>query len=387
MVNCGFWRYRAGYASNPMTENNEQTVTGALKEGHARLFGQQWAAWVGGILLALINILLFAFEKPWSAADGVRNWGNWVSNQLGLTDLIIISPHLYSTSILNLGVLFGAFAAALMAGQFRIQGAPRFELFKGLIGGTLMGIGAAMAFGCNIGGFFSAVSALSLAGFAMMLGLIIGVYIGLRLLILEINHLDFAPSGSGSATSYDGFEYPVRGGFLVFGLVLGIVMQRTRFCFVRAFREPFMTGDGEMTKAVILAVLISMIGFSILKWTDLREWETAVSSGFWIGSLCGGIIFGIGMSLSGGCATGCLWRAGEGQMKLWVAIAAFAVSGSLFRNWLDESGWLMRLGEEAFLPDYMSWKLAVATVVGIMILWYLIIVWNEVKRKLVVAMW
>ena len=396
-----------------MTDNKEQTVGGVLRESHAKLFGKQWAAWVGGILLAVINILLFAYEKPWSAADGVRNWGNWISNNLNLTDITIIPPHLYSTSILNFGVLAGAFAAALMARQFRIQGAPPFELAKGLVGGILMGIGAAMAFGCNIGGFFSAVSALSMAGLAMMLGLIIGVYLGLRLLILEITYLEFAPAGGaaaghgetsrwrrrqpligwlvlaaiiGLALIYDGFDYPTRGGFLVFGLVLGIVMQRTRFCFVRAFREPFMTGDGEMTKAVILAVLISMIGFSILKWTDLREWDTAVSSGFWLGSLLGGIIFGVGMSLSGGCATGCLWRAGEGQIKLWVAIAAFAVSGALFRNWLDESGWLMKLGDPVFLPDFMSWKLAVGTIVGIMCLWYLVIVWNEVKRKLVVAM-
>ena len=396
-----------------MTDNKEQTVGEVLRESHAKLFGKQWAAWVGGILLAVINILLFAYEKPWSAADGVRNWGNWISNNLNLTDITIIPPHLYSTSILNFGVLAGAFAAALMARQFRIQGAPPFELAKGLVGGILMGIGAAMAFGCNIGGFFSAVSALSMAGLAMMLGLIIGVYLGLRLLILEITYLEFAPAGGaaaghgetsrwrrrqpligwlvlaaiiGLALIYDGFDYPTRGGFLVFGLVLGIVMQRTRFCFVRAFREPFMTGDGEMTKAVILAVLISMIGFSILKWTDLREWDTAVSSGFWLGSLLGGIIFGVGMSLSGGCATGCLWRAGEGQIKLWVAIAAFAVSGALFRNWLDESGWLMKLGDPVFLPDFMSWKLAVGTIVGIMCLWYLVIVWNEVKRKLVVAM-
>ena len=111
----------------------------------------------------------------------------------------------------------------------------------------------------------------------------------------------------------------------------------------------------------------------------------SVSIGFWFGSLVGGIIFGIGMSLSGGCATGCLWRAGEGQVKLWVAIVAFTFSTSLFRNWLDESGWLMKLGEETFLPDIMGWKLAVATVIGVMLLWYLVIVWNEVKRKLVVA--
>jgi len=396
-----------------MSDNSDNTFTAALRENHAALFGKQWAAWVGGLLLAIANILLFAYEKPWSAADGVRNWGNWVFNTLNVTDLTIIPPYLYSTSLLNFGVLGGAFVAALMSRQFRIQRAAPFELFKGLVGGTLMGIGAAMAFGCNIGGFFSAMSALSMSGFAMMAGLIIGVYIGLRLLVLEINYIDYAPpagataSGSGTTSGwerkqplfgflvmfaiiglalvYDGFDYSTRGGFLAFGLVLGIVMQRTRFCFVRAFREPFMTGDGEMTKAVILAVIVSVIGFSILKWSDLREWDTAVSSGFWFGSLIGGTIFGVGMSLSGGCATGCLWRAGEGQIKLWVAIAAFALSGALFRDWLQESGWLMKLGDSVFLPDIIGWKLALATVLGTMCLWYLLVVWNEVKRKLVIS--
>ena len=384
----------------------------ALSEGYYVLFGKQWAAWVAGILLAVSNILLFAYEKPWSAADGVRNWGDWVFNSLGLADTFIISPYLYSTSLLNFGVIAGAFAAALLAGQFRIQGASAFELLKGLVGGTLMGIGAGLAFGCNIGGFFSATSALSMSGFTMMAGLMIGVYIGLRLLILEVNHLDFASSapagkttGDGMltrniqqklgilvlvcglviATVYDGFDYSVRAGFLLFGLIIGVVMQRSRFCFVKAFREPFLTGDGEMTKAVILAIVIGVLGFSILKWTDLKDWDAQVASAFWLGSLLGGTIFGIGMSLSGGCATGCLWRAGEGQIKLWVAIAAFGLSGSLFRGWLEDSGWLMKLGDTVFLPDIMSWKMSIATVLGIMCLWYLLVVWNEAKKKLVVT--
>lgn len=394
-----------------VTDN--QTFKGALIANFTSVFGRQWPAWIGGILLAIVNIMLFAYEKPWSTADGVRNWGDWVFNTLNIADKTIIPPYLYSTSLLNIGVIVGAFAAALLARQFRIQGAPPFEIFKGLIGGGLMGIGAAMAFGCNIGGFFSAISALSMAGVAMMLGLMIGVYIGLRLLILEVNYLNFPSSNRagtaaksevsgrtnrqpvigalvlagilGFAFIYDGFDYPTRGGFLLFGLFIGLVMQRTRFCFVRAFREPFMTGDTEMTKAVILAVVISVIGFSILKWTDLRDPSASVSVGFWLGSLIGGIIFGVGMSLSGGCATGCLWRAGEGQIKLWVALAAFAMSTSLFRIWLEDSGWLMKLGKPVFLPDIVGWKMAIITVLGIMLLWYLIVVWNEVKKKLVVA--
>lgn len=395
-----------------MSAHDNQTFGSALREGHAAVFGKEWAAWVGGILLAVVNIMMFAYEKPWSAADGVRNWGDWFFNYVDIANKTIIPPYLYSTSLLNFGVIAGAFAAALLARQFRIQGAPPFEIIKGLIGGTLMGIGAAMAFGCNIGGFFSAISALSMAGVAMMLGLMIGVYIGLRLLILEVNYLDFSGANQTSAAAksyssgwtnkqpvigalvlagilglafiYDGFDYPRRGGFLLFGLFLGLVMQRTRFCFVRAFREPFMTGDTEMTKAVILAVVISVIGFSILKWTDLRNLNTSVSAGFWFGSFVGGIIFGIGMSLSGGCATGCLWRAGEGQIKLWIVIAAFAMSTSLFRIWLEDSGWLRKLGKPVFLPDLVGWKMAIGTVIGIMLLWYLVVAWNEVKRKLVV---
>ncbi len=391
-----------------------ETLRAALGEGYGTLFTRQWPAWVGGVLFGMLNVMLFAYEKPWSAADGVRNWGDWLFSQVGAANQTVISPHLYSTSVLNFGIVFGALAAALLARQFAIRMAPPWELLKGVLGGGLMGLGASLAFGCNIGGFFSATSALSLAGPVMMVGLMTGVYIGLKLLVWEVSYISVpawagrtraarAPGkfsagwqavqplagvavvalGLGLAFVYDGFEYSSRGGFLVFGLVIGVIMQRTRFCFVRAFREPFMTGNGDATKAVALAIIISSIGFTILKWTDLRDWEVFVSDGFWLGSLLGGFIFGIGMSLSGGCATGSLWRAGEGHVKLWVALASFALSASYSRAWLTDSGWGSRLGEAFFLPDYIGWKMALIGVIALMCLWYLAATWNEVKRKLV----
>ncbi len=391
-----------------------ETLRAALGEGYGTLFTRQWPAWVGGVLFGMLNVMLFAYEKPWSAADGVRNWGDWLFSQVGAANQTVISPHLYSTSVLNFGIVFGALAAALLARQFAIRMAPPWELLKGVLGGGLMGLGASLAFGCNIGGFFSATSALSLAGPVMMVGLMAGVYLGLKLLVWEVSYISVpawagrtraarAPGkfsagwqavqplagvavvalGLGLAFVYDGFEYSSRGGFLVFGLVIGVIMQRTRFCFVRAFREPFMTGNGDATKAVALAIIISSIGFTILKWTDLRDWEVFVSDGFWLGSLLGGFIFGIGMSLSGGCATGSLWRAGEGHVKLWVALASFALSASYSRAWLTDSGWGSRLGEAFFLPDYIGWKMALIGVIALMCLWYLAATWNEVKRKLV----
>jgi len=383
----------------------------AFKNGYDSIFGKQWPIWVGGILFGMINVFMFAFERPWSSANGIRNWGNWFFNSLEVTDITIISPHLFSTSLLNFGIIGGAFASALLAKQFQVRMAPTRELFKGLLGGTLMGIGSALSFGCNIGGFFSATSALSLAGPAMMIGLIVGSFLGLKLLVWEITYLSpavlkkSASSSQGETSSnsqqpligfiiilialalaftYDHFDYSTRGGFLVFGVIIGILMQRTRFCFVRAFRDPFMTGESEATRAVAMAVVIGAIGFSILKWTDLKDWDVFVSPGFWTGSLIGGTVFGLGMSLSGGCGTSSLWRAGEGQIKLWFSLVAFALSGSLFRDWLDQSGWLQKIGEPVFLPDFMSWGLALLTIVFIMSLWYIIAVWNDVHKKFVV---
>ena len=243
----------------------------------------------------------------------------------------------------------------------------------------------------------------------------IGAVIGLKLLVWEIEYLPAPSWGAGKAAgknsgssagtmkaqpiaglvvlslvvvgifAYDAFDYPTRGGFLLFGLLAGIVMQRTRFCFVRAFREPFMTGEGDHTKAVAVAVIISVTGFAILKWTDLRDWETFVFPGFWFGSFVGGIIFGVGMSLAGGCASGSLWRAGEGQVKLWVALVGFALVGSVVRVWLVAEGLRVKLGTQIFLPDVIGWKMALLGIIGLMVIWYLLAMWNQVNKKLILV--
>ena len=391
-----------------MLENDQPQSIGEAFAGRYRLlFGRQWPVWIGGLLFGMINVLMFAFEKPLSISDGVRQWGSWIYNQIGVVEKDIVPPYLYSTSVMIFGLFFGAFASALLSRQFQIRIAPPRELFKGLIGGIMMGVGSTLSFGCNIGGFFSATSALSLAGVAMMFGLILGSLIGMKIIEWEINHLSpisgKAPTnhsegwkntqpklgaialliGIAAAFIYDGFDYSMRGGYLLFGIVIGIFMHRTRFCFIRAFRDPFMTGDGESVKAVALAVAISTLGFSVLKWTDLREWEAFVFPGFWFGSLIGGTIFGIGMSLSGGCASGSLWRAGEGHVKLWIALAAFALVGSSFRDWMVESRWIAKFGSPVFLPEVIGWKAGLISILVLMLLWVLFATWNEVHKKMV----
>jgi uncharacterized protein len=388
---------------------HSSTEPGALRAHYDTVFGQPWPVIPAALLVGTLNVFLFAFDRPWTASDGFRNWGDWLFQSLGILHRPdLISPVLYSGSILNLGLLMGALAAALLGREFAIRVSPVGELLKGGVGGLLMGLGANLAFGCNIGGFFSAVAALSMSGVAMMLGLGIGSYLGLRYLLWEIerwpglstgkSYTFCAPRSSGLRWQpvlglltllmllplpfvYRRLGYAPQAGFLLFGVAFGIVFQRSRFCLVRAFREPFMTGEGEHTRAAALALTLSMIGFAILKAMDLKDATDWVFAGFWTGGLVGGLLFGLGMVLAGGCGAGSIWRAGEGHVKLWVAVAFFAVGGSLSRLILVQTQLLQQLGTAVFLPNLVGWQWAMLLVVALMLSWYVFATWNERSRK------
>ena len=180
---------------------------------------------------------------------------------------------------------------------------------------------------------------------------------------------------------YGRWGYVPQGVFLLFGVAFGIVFQRSHFCLVRAFREPFMTGDGEHTRAAALAVVVSTLGFAILKFTDLKDRGEWIFASAGVGALAGGLVFGVGMTLAGGCGAGAIWRAGEGQVKLWVAVVCFALGASLTRLVLTQTGWLGKLGVAVFLPAALGWGAALLLVVVVMAAWAALATWNEDSRK------
>jgi len=398
---------------------NDKTESSAmldiLKRGYRTVFFENWPVMLGGILIGVMSVITFAWARPWGVAGGLRNWGDWFFSLVGVYDQGPLSPLISTNSILTLGLLWGAFGAALMAKQFSIRMAPPLEIIKGIVGGSLMGIGAAMAGGCNVGGFYTATSALSFGGLAMMVGLLIGAYLGLRYLYWELEHLPSGSTGGGAdkakgkgmdwlslepyigiavfiaaivvAWVYAREAYTRVGGLLLCGIAFGVIIQRTRFCFVRAFRDPFMTGEGELARAVSVSLIISLLGFTALKWTGLRGSEVYVTQTFWFGSLVGGIVFGFGMLLSGGCGSGSVWRAGEGQVKLILAVICFALSTSLFKALIKSSpGFAALIGRSFFLPDWLSYKWTLFIMILIFAIYYLLATWNEETEKFTVEM-
>lgn len=134
-----------------------------------------WAA----LMLAALNIItLVTAGHPWSITFGFGLWGakvaqaigvpvetwtfwTWPGPAKGLAQSVLADV----TSVMNIGILFGAALAASLAGRFaqRVH-VPMVSLVAAAIGGILMGYGARLSFGCNIGALFSGIASGSLHG-------------------------------------------------------------------------------------------------------------------------------------------------------------------------------------------------------------------------------
>ena len=128
--------------------------------------------------------------------------------------------------------------------------------------------------------------------------------------------------------------------FLVFGLVLGFVLQRSRFCFVSAISNCFLFRDTRLLEGILGGLFVATLGFAYIMYRAVPNPATgeipitAIVSPFGWHLLLGGVLFGIGMMLSGGCITGNLYRIGEGSLSAVVAFLGIIIGmGALQFTW------------------------------------------------------
>ena len=172
--------------------------------------------------------------------------------------------------------------------------------------------------------------------------------------------------------------------YLIFGVVFGMILQRSRFCFTAAFRDPVITGSTSLTRAVFLAIAVGTIGFSALSLYSIstggKPMGTDSVAPLSILTIIGGVMFGIGMVTAGGCASGTLMRVGEGFQLQWVALLCFML-GSVAGAWV--MGFLAPLGKaniKVYLPDHLGWAGALIFQFALIaIVYVLAIKWQKKK--------
>ena len=155
-----------------------------------------WPLLWGALGLALLNWLTVAIAgHPWSVTFGFSLWGAKVLGALGVdvaswafwtwpypAQALRESVFAETTSVMDFGIVAGAMLAAAAAGRFgRLGPLPPRSLLAAVVGGLLMGYGARIAFGCNIGAFFGGVVSASLHGWLWFACAMLGCVIGVRL--------------------------------------------------------------------------------------------------------------------------------------------------------------------------------------------------------------
>jgi uncharacterized membrane protein YedE/YeeE len=111
---------------------------------------------------------------------------------------------------------------------------------------------------------------------------------------------------------------------------------------------------------------------------------TGIYHNFWLGSLLGGMIFGIGMLVAGGCASSTLWRVGEGHTKLLVTLISFALTNSTVTTLMKKFELFDKLGKGVFIPDVISWYLTIPVFLCFLLIWTFVAIWNEESEKFVI---
>ena len=197
-------------------------------DGHRRrwralLHGPWPLAW-GAVALALLNFAtLLLSGRPWAITAAFPLWGSLAVERLGWDDPVfwayweeptraeaLLRPLAADRiTVMDVGLIVGALLAACLAGRF----APRWRIAPGaglasVAGGLLLGVGAVLAFGCNISAYFSGIASGSLHGWVWIVPGLAGNWVGLRL--RPLFGLD-RPGGEGAASGERGPELLAAG--------------------------------------------------------------------------------------------------------------------------------------------------------------------------------
>ena len=188
------------YVSSLEIKKHNKLVSFSAKQQRESILEQfihgPWPIWWGVIgltLFGLITLIMagypwsitFAFglwgAKIWSALGGdVANWAYWSTGYpaKALSESVLADI----TSVMNFGIILGAMLAAALAGKYAPEGKLKSKrILTAVIGGLLLGYGARLAFGCNIGALLGGIASGSLHGWLWLVSAFIGGIVGVKI--------------------------------------------------------------------------------------------------------------------------------------------------------------------------------------------------------------
>lgn len=155
-----------------------------------------WPYWVGAVILGLLNILLTLVYKPIGITGDITKHGLHIWALMGGRPETLSTyfhevgkefsqPYswLSEATVLNTGLVAGVLLASMVASEFRIKRVKsNRQLFIGITGGLLMGYGARLALGCNVGAMIGGIASQSLHGWVFGILSFLGAFAGVNII-------------------------------------------------------------------------------------------------------------------------------------------------------------------------------------------------------------
>lgn len=322
-----------------------------------------WSPMPAIIALGVMAAYYFGLTGTyWAVTGEFTRWGGHIMNLLGVDTStwgyfkilgLQGTPLDRVDGVMIIGMFAGAFAAAAMANnvKFRLP-QSNIRIAQALIGGIIAGFGARIGMGCNLASFFTGIPQFSLHAWFFTIMTLMGVWLGTKVVLLPLfrshtklekvsSQKDIGTSkenqsrakmlfalgvlvllGVGIWVAYlmtqgkipEGKKIPILAIAVVFGVGFGFIISRAQICFTSAFRDLFITGRGYMARAVIVGMMVSTIGvfsYIMLGLPPKIMWAAP-------NAVIGGLLFGFGIVIAGGCECGWMYRAVEGQVHYWI---------------------------------------------------------------------
>lgn len=315
------------------------------------LFIRYWQPTLPVIAAGILAALFFGLTGAlWAVTGEFTRWGGHLLQLVGIEaetwpyfQIIGLkgTPLDRIGGMIIIGMFLGALIAALWASNVKLR-MPQHKrrIAQALIGGIIAGIGARLAMGCNLAAMFAGIPQFSLHAWLFTIATAVGSYLGVKCCLLpmfrvpiKLKKLNRQPAKSTPKSANKSqfgtgmlllaallltaigiyLQLPKLAIALLFGALFGLLIERAQICFTSAFRDLWLMGRTHMANALILGMAVSAIG--VLIFVELG----AVQKLQWAGpnTLIGGLLFGFGIVLAGGCETGWMYRAMEGQVHFW----------------------------------------------------------------------
>ncbi len=172
--------------------------------------------------------------------------------------------------------------------------------------------------------------------------------------------------------------------FATLGVGTGVALQRSRFCFNSAFRDLLQFRSGRTMKGVIVGMIVATAGFGLHMYTLMPNpflgpiAPEAHAVPLSAALVFGGLLFGVGMVLAGGCTSGSLYRMGEGYIASWVSFAGILVGllvvGHTWNWWWQH---VIRPASVVWFPRSIGYGGAVILTLIMLLGAYLLVLWIE----------